>query len=279
MLVKLKNPKTKTQALTTTELKQYLLHLFKTKGKCNKNSTPKHPARQASGKHKHPQCTPWLMVPCPTNLLWQVPLWTDRVGGSRERAGAYEGNSGFCSNFLLRGRAALDLSQTGLILKHIVSSVVDKSLGIRCKAQLLNQQDPTWHSPPGSSISQWHFCAGHMLTAGERASKHSPCLQSSCCPLSQASHVTSLIPPLCGCHLGGRRRRSAWFRQQCDAPSSQASLPLSFPAGSVHSSKGYHKSGSCSFSMCPYMQTVHTEIYFIHGHAQHSCAHHLAICF
>lgn len=42
MLVKLKNPRNRTHPLTTTELKQYLLHLFKTKGKCNKNWTPKH---------------------------------------------------------------------------------------------------------------------------------------------------------------------------------------------------------------------------------------------
>lgn len=95
-------------------------------------------------------------------------------------------------------------------------------MGVRCKAQLLSQQEPfpTCHGPPGSSVSQWHSCTGYMPTAGERASEHSPCLQFSCCPLSQASHVTSPISPLCSCQQGGRRRSRAWFRQQCDAPSS-----------------------------------------------------------
>lgn len=65
----------------------------------------------------------------------------DTSGGSTTYGCAeYDRNSRFCSKSSSGDNAALYLSLTDLILKH--SSVVDKSLGESCKAQLLHQHEP-----------------------------------------------------------------------------------------------------------------------------------------
>lgn len=81
-----------------------------------------------------------------------------------------------------------------------------------------------------------------------------------------------MSPPLCSCHLGGRmrtRRRSAWFRQQCDAPSPQASHPQPFSALSFHSPWDITDL-EAAFPPCVRIcKQVHTEIYLIRVHTRH----------